>query len=96
MKQGKCYACDAAGPEDREEDFLCGECLNSEAAVVVCANCKERRVFDTDKGIQLLSEYFPSDCEIDRGSVLRIECCATCTDIIPEERSTLHISAVET
>jgi len=92
MKQGKCFACDVLGPEGREDNFLCENCADQNAATVVCSKCKNREQFDTDEGMTLLAKYLPPECEVARGSVFRIDCCPACTDILPKERSVQHFT----
>lgn len=75
--QGRCWACNSAGPEGRTRNFLCGRCANPEEVRSYCAGCKTRRSYGPDDLAKLCAAFGITQT-IGPGTVLRLECCHDC------------------
>ncbi|HTK60587.1 MAG TPA: hypothetical protein VL283_05300 [Candidatus Baltobacteraceae bacterium] len=76
--QGRCWACNSAGPEGRTRNFLCGMCAHPEQIRSFCSACGVRRSYDPE-GLAKLCATYGITQTIGPGTVLRLECCSVCT-----------------
>ncbi len=75
--QGRCWACNAPGPEGTERNFLCGQCAHPEEVRSYCAGCRRRRSYSRTE-LELLCQTYDINQPIEPGIVIVLTHCAHC------------------